>query len=337
MASFDATDEKLWFFGQLSRQEAEGLLKGQEPGLFLVRDSTTSVGDFVLSVSENNKVSHYIIEVKKEKYHIGELHFQSLTAVIEFYKVHYLDTTTLTRPVVLGGTKYVFDEGIKIRSCVVMYGNKEELEETFGRIVTWCPKQETPSPAVEPASRPVNPVIPHPDIQEGLNMKYLVKYNFPGEDEEDLPCRKGEILVLLQKEEDNWWKMRNDKGKVGLVPKPYIEQVTQPCISEYQPINSNEPVLAIAVQPRVPTPYDYTQLRLDVGDLVKVLQRNTSGQWEGEVFGKDKKGFFPFRCVRVLEGIEREEALKTLQASNGPGQTKGSGDGPHRPSNGLVD
>lgn len=298
MASFDATDEKLWFFGQLSRQEAEGLLKGQEPGLFLVRDSTTSVGDFVLSVSENNKVSHYIIEVKKEKYHIGELHFQSLTAVIEFYKVHYLDTTTLTRP---------------------------------------CPKQETPSPTVEPASRPVNPVIPHPDIQEGLNMKYLVKYNFPGEDEEDLPCRKGEILVLLQKEEDNWWKMRNDKGKVGLVPKPYIEQVTQPCISEYQPINSNEPVLAIAVQPRVPTPYDYTQLRLDVGDLVKVLQRNTSGQWEGEVFGKDKKGFFPFRCVRVLEGIEREEALKTLQASNGPGQTKGSGDGPHRPSNGLVD
>lgn len=76
---------------------------------------------------------------------------------------------------------------------------------------------------------------------------------------------------------------------------------------------------------------------LQVGDLVKVLQRNTSGQWEGEVFGKDKKGFFPFRCVRVLEGIEREEALKTLQASNGPGQTKGSGDGPHRPSNGLVD
>ncbi|PIK36431.1 putative crk-like protein [Apostichopus japonicus] len=268
-----------WFFGELSRKEADERLLGQEPGLFLVRESTTSTGDFVLSVSENNKVSHYIIEVRNDQYHIGELHFQSLPAVIEFYKVHYLDTTTLSRP------------------C-----SKTANTSPFS--------PQTNPPPVSPPSQPHKP--------DNLSLKYIVKYNFPGEDEEDLPCKKGEILLLVQKEEDNWWKMKNEKGDMGLVPKPYIEQVTQSYGSEYRSIGSStEPVLAKAVQARIPTPYDYTQLKLDPGDLLRVIQRNTSGQWEGEVVGTGRKGSFPFRCVRILEGSEREEALRKVQNENG--------------------
>ena len=59
--NFDAEDRASWYWGRLSRQEAVFLLQGQRHGVFLVRDSITSPGDYVLSVSENSKVSHYII------------------------------------------------------------------------------------------------------------------------------------------------------------------------------------------------------------------------------------------------------------------------------------
>lgn len=59
--NFDGEDRAGWYWGELKRVEAESLLQGQRPGLFLVRDSASSTGDYVLSVSENNKVSHYII------------------------------------------------------------------------------------------------------------------------------------------------------------------------------------------------------------------------------------------------------------------------------------
>ncbi len=39
-----------WYFGQLSRSETNELLQDQESGTFLVRDSATLKGDFVLCV-----------------------------------------------------------------------------------------------------------------------------------------------------------------------------------------------------------------------------------------------------------------------------------------------
>ncbi|MGH0182809.1 UNVERIFIED_CONTAM: hypothetical protein FKN15_010489 [Acipenser sinensis] len=59
--NFDSEDRVSWYWGRLSRQETVSLLHGQRHGVFLVRDSTTIPGDYVLSVSENSKVSHYII------------------------------------------------------------------------------------------------------------------------------------------------------------------------------------------------------------------------------------------------------------------------------------
>lgn len=58
---FDAEDQASWYWGRLSRAEAVALLQGQRHGTFLVRDSGTIPGDFVLSVSESSRVSHYIV------------------------------------------------------------------------------------------------------------------------------------------------------------------------------------------------------------------------------------------------------------------------------------
>lgn len=52
--------------------------------------------------SEDCKVSHYIInkvqQDNKTKYRIGDQFFPDLIALVEFYKLHYLNTTPLIRP-----------------------------------------------------------------------------------------------------------------------------------------------------------------------------------------------------------------------------------------------
>lgn len=112
-----------WYFGAIGRTEATDLLMAErEGGVFLVRDSATSVGDYVLCVKyvfyfseglevidvyyyfrEDSKVSHYIINKTQQqkdqsRYKIGDNFFNNLPELLSFYKVHYLDTTPLIRP-----------------------------------------------------------------------------------------------------------------------------------------------------------------------------------------------------------------------------------------------
>lgn len=96
---FDSADRSAWYFGPVLRLEAQNRLQGQKHGMFLVRDSSTCPGDYVLSVSENSKVSHYIINsLPNKRFKIGDREFEHLPALLEFYKYHYLDTTTLIEP-----------------------------------------------------------------------------------------------------------------------------------------------------------------------------------------------------------------------------------------------
>jgi hypothetical protein len=53
-----------WFHGKISRQETEELLHPRTDGLFLVRESTSSTGDYALSVCFDKEVVHYLIEYK---------------------------------------------------------------------------------------------------------------------------------------------------------------------------------------------------------------------------------------------------------------------------------
>lgn len=51
-----------WFHGKLTRDEAERILKNSgEEGQFLVRESTSALGDYVLSLLEKKEVIHYQI------------------------------------------------------------------------------------------------------------------------------------------------------------------------------------------------------------------------------------------------------------------------------------
>ncbi|KAM9438345.1 crk-like protein isoform 2-T2 [Salvelinus alpinus] len=257
-ARFDSSDRSSWYFGPVSRQEAQNRLQGQRHGMFLVRDSSTCPGDYVLSVSENSKVSHYIINsLPSKRFKIGDQEFEHLPALLEFYKIHYLDTTTL----------------------------------------------------IEPAPRYPNTAIGTGPIQTmggpEDNLEYVrTLYDFTGSDTEDLPFKKGEILIILEKPEEQWWSAKSKEGRVGMIPVPYVEKLVRPSPHPGQPPHSsrnsnsygipepahayaqpqtpsplppgtpgavitplpsmqNGPVMAKAIQKRVPCAYDKTALALE--------------------------------------------------------------------------
>lgn len=301
-ARFDSSDRSSWYFGPVSRQEAQNRLQGQRHGMFLVRDSSTCPGDYVLSVSENSKVSHYIINsLPSKRFKIGDQEFEHLPALLEFYKIHYLDTTTLIEP------------APRFSSTVLSGG-------------------------------PIQPL----GLPGEENLEYVrTLYDFLGNDAEDLPFKKGEILIILDKPEEQWWSAKSNQGRVGMIPVPYVEKLVRPshpgqpgghstrnsnsygipepahayaqpqtpsplppgtpgAVITPLPNMQNGPVMAKAIQKRVPCAYDKTALALEVGDIVKVTRMNISGQWEGEVNGR--RGLFPFTHVKLLDAQNPDES-----------------------------
>lgn len=261
-STFNPEDKSSWYFHHMSRQEATDLLLAEkESGVFLIRDSTTSVGDFVLCVKEDSKVSHYIInkthQNDQELYRIGDQQFSDLPSLLEFYKLHYLDTTPLIRP----ATK--------------------KLE------------------------------------------KVKAKYDFEGQDTDDLPFKRGDILTIISKDEEQWWTAKNYQGQKGSIPVPYVEKIddsqsvcefprpssggTIPGLPSDAALKRNQmqrklPAMAIVRQGRVPNAYDKTALKLEIGDVIKVTKTNINGQWEGEL--KGKTGHFPFTHVEFIDNEE---------------------------------
>ncbi|XP_065217843.1 adapter molecule Crk [Planococcus citri] len=262
--TFNPEDRSSWYVGAMSRDEATDILNNErEGGVFLVRDSSSIRGDYVLCVKEDCKVSHYIINrVPKDnqiRYRIGDQFFDDLPSLIKFYKLHYLNTTPLIRP----------------------------------------------------ALRTSQTVI--------------AKYDFNGNDPDDLPFRKGDVLTIVSKDEEQWWTAKNSQGKTGSIPVPYVQRYEGPMqVAELRettiqtapviPVSENTtkkttlqkklPAFARVKQPRVPNAYDKTALKLDVGDIIKVTKTNINGQWEGELNGK--VGHFPFTHVEFLNSDSNE-------------------------------
>lgn len=96
----DPTPER-WFHGHLSGRDAEKqLLEKGKIGSFLVRESQTSPGDYVLTVRTDvtkAPVTHVKIHYEKDKYDVGGgEEFDSLTELVDYYKKNPMVDTTGT-------------------------------------------------------------------------------------------------------------------------------------------------------------------------------------------------------------------------------------------------
>ena len=61
------------------------------------------------------------------------------------------------------------------------------------------------------------------------SIKKILKCIFFCKDPDDLPFKKGEILTIISKDEEQWWTARNSLGQTGSIPVPYITLVSEFC------------------------------------------------------------------------------------------------------------
>ncbi|KAJ8681018.1 hypothetical protein QAD02_016805 [Eretmocerus hayati] len=96
-------EEKVcWYHDKLSRDDAEQLLleDDKEEGTFLVRESSSSLGDYVLSVRHNNEVVHYQIRKHGEDAFFSiddEVTIHGLDTLIEYYQQDNCGLVTMLR------------------------------------------------------------------------------------------------------------------------------------------------------------------------------------------------------------------------------------------------
>lgn len=99
-------DESMWFLKDVSRHDAEELLRGAPTGTFLIR--ARSAGHYALSIVCKNLINHCIIYKTESGYGFAAPYniYHSLKKLVEHYATNSLEehndtlTTTLSIPVV---------------------------------------------------------------------------------------------------------------------------------------------------------------------------------------------------------------------------------------------
>lgn len=275
-----------WYHGTISRDEANKFLEGKRLGLFLIRKRKAKP-EYVLSVSEIQKVCHYIIsDVNGMYFKIGEQRFADIPSIIEFYKKHMLDTTTLTEPVLRPGTELDptvvvnnlsnADHLMKVRAKFDFHGkDPEDLPFKKSDMLTvirkeeeewWLARDNTGREGMIPATYVeviVSPVS---------------------------PARSPTLGVKPMK------KIRsNDYAK----PKPGPNNVRD--MQLQIPVDHVGPLYVVAILDKEANFYDEKVLGFKKGDKIEVLNRSDNGSWEGKNLSTGKTGLFPFNYVRATK------------------------------------
>ncbi|TMS14564.1 Adapter molecule crk [Larimichthys crocea] len=236
--NFDAEDRASWYWGRLSRQEAVSLLQGQRHGVFLVRDSITSPGDYVLSVSENSKVSHYIINSISNNRQSGSgsrtvVRWAGLRLRLRLPLLLLLLLQEGLNGTGQAGLSQLEDDWSdwRFRNVWLLLGFESAIRsfEALPALLEFYKIHYLDTTTlIEPISKAKHTgfVSSSAGVPQQPEEAEFVRalFDFPGNDEEDLPFRKGDILRVLEKPEEQWWNAANQEGRAGMIPVPYVEK-----------------------------------------------------------------------------------------------------------------
>ncbi|XGW31803.1 hypothetical protein V3C99_010181 [Haemonchus contortus] len=269
--SFDPYDWASFYFGKMGRDEAARLLSETDVaiGTFLLRDSSRP-GDYSLSVRESdeeNKVRHYLIEEKLgengvKQVKIADHDFMDIPTLLNHFKIHILDKTSLTIPYRKGQIEQVVGlyrfEGERDTDLPFEVGETLEIigkpEEGW-----WQARNALNATGLVPAIY-VRPIDENGDRQ------------LKGHSQSSIGSSVG------------------DERFSG------VSTNSDPIEDRYEP---PLPAVAKAIYDRQPNAYDRTQLKLKKGQLVRITKKLTNGMYEGESDGR--VGIVPFTYVRFAK------------------------------------
>jgi len=155
----------------------------------------------------------------------------------------------------------------------------------------------------------------------------VVKYDYDAQESHELSIRQDERLTLLDGSK-NWWKVVNEIGNTGYVPKNFVflEQAEPLDSSSFgarrrsEMVDSNTQMgltspKCVALYPYEPNMKD--ELRISKGDELYVLDKSSDGWWKGQLCEDSSKcGWFPSNYVEELEAKISEETSKFVCAQS---------------------
>ncbi len=169
--------------------------------------------------------------------------------------------------------------------------------------------------------------------------KCLAKFNYQAVDGEELTISKGEVLIVVD-DKGTWWKVRNQAGRMGLVPSNYVEIISSGPASTGQASNARtnlqfdehpnqyqQPDLMVtrngpSLNIRCLAKFKYAstredELSLEKGDEVIVMEKEADGWWRGRC--GTKIGWFPFNYVEEAPKQAVNAAAAPPEAMQQPG------------------
>jgi growth factor receptor-binding protein 2 len=66
----------------------------------------------------------------------------------------------------------------------------------------------------------------HPNRAKDRRLRVIAKYDFQPNEPEELAFRKGDVITVLEQDDENWWKGEL-RGASGLFPVNYVEQLNK--------------------------------------------------------------------------------------------------------------
>lgn len=82
---------------------------------------------------------------------------------------------------------------------------------------------QSPSAAEEPEQAEEVEQNGHAAGAQDGGEKAVALYDFEAQGDDELPMVEGEQLTVVEKENEDWWKVRNASGQEGVVPASYVE------------------------------------------------------------------------------------------------------------------
>eukprot|EP00019_Armaparvus_languidus_P010172 CAMPEP_0168580978 /NCGR_PEP_ID=MMETSP0420-20121227/1123_1 /TAXON_ID=498008 /ORGANISM="Pessonella sp." /LENGTH=157 /DNA_ID=CAMNT_0008615207 /DNA_START=32 /DNA_END=502 /DNA_ORIENTATION=- len=137
-----------------------------------------------------------------------------------------------------------------------------------------------------------------PDKESSTEIRVRCLFDYKKNTPKELDFKKDDTLKVIQQHKSGWWRGERFDGQTGLFPSNFVKVIEYECT-----------VVAL---------FDYTgkanlsQLSFKKGDVLRVLSRDKSGWWKGDLRGR--VGLFPKNFVKEQESSS--EAATTAPPSN---------------------
>ncbi|CAO1618113.1 unnamed protein product [Parajaminaea phylloscopi] len=161
-----------------------------------------------------------------------------------------------------------------------------------------------PPPVRKSATSPA-PRAPTPPPAAADGEPAMALYDFEAQGDDELTVAENESLTLIERENDDWWKVRNASGQEGVVPASYVEVVSGSAAANGKTSSADEQAVGVDAEAEA------EQQRQDEEAAAAAEQEQLLAAEQRRKEARD-------RLAREAEERRRREALKAQPAPAPP-------------------